>query len=202
MTALLVLEAEEGRLDRTVRVDPDAVFGQGAVPRGGVVARPASGRAGLGPGVAQEGRSSGLANDAAEALAIEESGSVGAFVTAMNARAHGLRIAETSFASPRVGRSRSVVGIRHPRCCERFRRTAFRRLVASRNVVVRSDSGAATADPESQRAAVALSGGFRREDRVYGGRRVLPRRDGSTRRARFAVVLGGRDEVFSRRPRS
>ena len=198
MTALLVLEAEEGRLDRTVRVDPDAVFGQAV--RDGVVARPASGRAGLGPGLLG-GLLLGSANDAAEALAIEESGSVGAFVTAMNARArpqdggdvlrfpHGLDDRGLSSASDILVAAR----VR--------RHTAFRRLVASRNVVVRSDS----APPRRIQVATCCCGsirGFRREDRVYGGRRVLPRRDGSTRRAIAAVVLGGRDEVFSRRPRS
>ena len=139
MTALLVLEAEEGRSSNRPRRSRRRLR-PGAV-RGGVVARPASGRAGLGPGLLG-GLLLGSANDAAEALAIEESGSVGAFVTAMNARAHGLRMAETSFASPHGLDDRGLSSasdiltlLREVR-----RHTAFRRLVASRNVVVRSDS--------------------------------------------------------------
>ena len=120
MTALLVLEAEEGRLDRTVRVDPDAVFGRGQYGAGSSLGLRSGER------VSVRGLLAGLllgsANDAAEALAIEESGSVGAFVTAMNARARALGMAETTFASPHGLDDRGrVVGIRHAhRCCAKF----------------------------------------------------------------------------------
>ena len=170
----------------------------GAV-RGGVVARPASGRAGLGPGLLG-GLLLGSANDAAEALAIEESGSVGAFVTAMNARAHGLRMAETSFASPHGLDDRGLSSasdiltlLREVR-----RHTAFRRLVASRNVVVRSDS----APPRRiQNRNVLLwlypgASGVKTGSTAGAGYCLVAtaRRAG---RELAAVVLGGRDEVFS-----
>ena len=76
MTALLVLEREEGRLDRTIRIHPDAVFDRGDYGAGSTL--------GLRPGerVSIRGLLAGLllgsANDAAEALAIEEAGSVSA----------------------------------------------------------------------------------------------------------------------------
>ena len=140
MTALLVLEAEEGRLDRTIRVDPDAVFGRGQYGAGSSL--------GLRPGerVSVRGLLAGLllgsANDAAEALAIGESGSVSAFVTAMNARARALGMAETTFASPHGLDDRGLSSASDVLTLLREvrRHAAFRRLVASRLVVVRSDS--------------------------------------------------------------
>jgi serine-type D-Ala-D-Ala carboxypeptidase (penicillin-binding protein 5/6) len=198
MTALLVLEAEEGRLDRTVRVDPDAVFGRGQYGAGSVL--------GLRPGerVSVRGLLAGLllgsANDAAEALAIEESGSVGAFVTVMNARARALGMAETTFASPHGLDDRGVSSasdiltlLREVR-----RHTAFRRLVASRVVVVRSDS----APPRRiQNRNVMLwlypgASGVKTGSTAGAGYCLVATAERGGREL-AAVVLGGRDEVFS-----
>jgi D-alanyl-D-alanine carboxypeptidase (penicillin-binding protein 5/6) len=198
MTALLVLDAEEGQLDRTIRVDPDAVFGRGEYGAGSSL--------GLRPGerVSVRGLLAGLllgsANDAAEALAIEESGSVGAFVEAMNARARALGMAETTFTSPHglddLGLSSASDVLTMLR--EVREHTAFRRLVASRFVVVRSDS----APPRRiQNRNVMLwlypgASGVKTGSTAGAGYCLVAtaRRGG---RELAAVVLGGRDEVFS-----
>jgi serine-type D-Ala-D-Ala carboxypeptidase (penicillin-binding protein 5/6) len=198
MTALLVLEAEEGRLDRTIRVDPDAVFGRGEYGAGSSL--------GLRPGerISVRGLLAGLllgsANDAAEALAIEESGSVGAFVEAMNARARALGMAETTFASPHGLDDRGLSSASDVLAMLRAARehTAFRRLVASRFVVVRSDS----APPRRiQNRNVMLwlypgASGVKTGSTVGAGYCLVgtAQRGG---RELAVVVLGGRDEVFS-----
>ncbi|HEX6579938.1 MAG TPA: D-alanyl-D-alanine carboxypeptidase family protein [Actinomycetota bacterium] len=198
MTALLVLEAEEGRLDRTVRVDPEAVFARGEYGVGSSL--------GLRPGerVSVRGLLAGLllgsANDAAEALAIEESGSVGAFVAAMNARARALGMAETAFASPHGLDDRGLSSafdiltlLREVR-----RHTAFRRLVASRVVVVRSDA----APPRRiQNRNVMLwlypgASGVKTGSTAGAGYCLVATAQRGGREL-AAVVLGGRDEVFS-----
>jgi serine-type D-Ala-D-Ala carboxypeptidase (penicillin-binding protein 5/6) len=198
MTALLVLEAEEGRLDRTVRIHPDAVFERGDYGAGSTLGLRAGER------VTVRGLLAGLllgsANDAAEALAIEEAGSVGAFVDAMNERARALDMSRTRFSSPHGlddrGRSSAadllvlLGAVRaHP---------TFRSLVARRFVIVRSD-------PEPPR---------RIQNRnvmlwLYPGATGV--KTGSTAGSGFCliatarrgdrelavVVLGGRSEVFS-----
>jgi serine-type D-Ala-D-Ala carboxypeptidase (penicillin-binding protein 5/6) len=198
MTALLVLEAEGGRLDRTVRIDPDAVFGRGEYGAGSSL--------GLRPGerVSVRGLLAGLllgsANDAAEALAIEESGSVGAFVEAMNARARALGMEETTFTSPHGLDDRGLSSASDVLAMLREVRehTAFQRLVASRFVVVRSDS----APPRRiQNRNVMLwlypgASGVKTGSTAGAGYClvVTARRGG---RELAAVVLGGRGEVFS-----
>jgi D-alanyl-D-alanine carboxypeptidase (penicillin-binding protein 5/6) len=198
MTALLVLEAEEGRLDRTIRVDPDAVFGRGDFGTGSSLGLRSGER------VSVRGLLAGLllgsANDAAEALAIDESGSVAAFVEAMNARARALGMAETKFASPHGLDDRGLSSASDVLTMLGAVRehTAFRRLVASRFVVVRSDS----APPRRiQNRNVMLW--------LYPGATGV--KTGSTAGAGFClvgtarrgerelavVVLGGREEVFS-----
>ena len=98
MTALVVLETEGKHLDRPVAIHPDAVFHRDDYGGGSTL--------GLRPGerVSVRGLLTGLllgsANDAAEALAIEEAGSVSAFVEDMNARAKVLGMSRTRFASP------------------------------------------------------------------------------------------------------
>jgi D-alanyl-D-alanine carboxypeptidase (penicillin-binding protein 5/6) len=96
MTALVVLSRTS--LDDVVRVDPAAVF----------TPRDFGGSSVL--GVRADERIAvrdllyalllGSANDAAEALAIHVSGSVGGFVDVMNRRARALGMRDTSFASP------------------------------------------------------------------------------------------------------
>jgi D-alanyl-D-alanine carboxypeptidase (penicillin-binding protein 5/6) len=96
MTALIVLERTE--LDEVVRVDPRAVFEPDAYG--------ASSTLGLRPGERIKVRDLlyalllGSANDAALALAIHVSGSVDAFVDAMNLRAAKLGMRSTRFYSP------------------------------------------------------------------------------------------------------
>jgi serine-type D-Ala-D-Ala carboxypeptidase (penicillin-binding protein 5/6) len=198
MTALLVLEAEEGRLGRTVRVDPAAVFGRGEYGAGSSL--------GLRPGerVSVRGLLAGLllgsANDAAEALAIEESESVGAFVAEMNARARALGMGETAFASPHGLDDRGLSSASDILMLLREVRTyaAFRRLAASKVVVVRSDS----APPRRiQNRNVMLwlypgASGVKTGSTAGAGYCLVAtaQRDG---RELAAVVLGGRDEVFS-----
>jgi serine-type D-Ala-D-Ala carboxypeptidase (penicillin-binding protein 5/6) len=198
MTVLLVLEAEEGRLDRTVQIDPDAIFGRGDYGAGSSL--------GLRPGerVSVRGLLAGVllgsANDAAEALAIEESGSVGAFVEAMNARARALGMAETDFASPHGLDDRGLSSASDVLTLLREVQghTAFRRLVASKVVVVRSDA----APPRRiQNRNVMLwlypgASGVKTGSTSGAGYCLVAtaRRGG---RALAVVVLGGRDEVFS-----
>jgi D-alanyl-D-alanine carboxypeptidase (penicillin-binding protein 5/6) len=198
MTALLVLEAEEGRLDRTIRIAPEAVFGRGDYGAGSSLSLRSGER------VSVRGLLAGLllgsANDAAEALAIEESGSVGAFVDAMNARARSLGMSETTFASPHGLDDRGLSSASDILTVLREIREhiAFRRLVASRFVVVRSDS----APPRRiQNRNVMLwlypgaSGGKTGSTAGAGFCLVATARRGGRELA--VVVLGGRDEVFS-----
>ena len=198
MTALLVLEAEDGRLDRTVRVDPAAVFGRGEYGAGSSLA--------LRPGerLSVRGLLAGLllgsANDAAEALAIEESGSVGAFVAAMNERASALGMEETTFASPHGLEDRGLSSASDVLTLLREvrRHATFRRLVASRVVVVRSDS----APPRRiQNRNVMLwlypgASGVKTGSTAGAGYCLVATAQRGGREL-AVVVLGGRDEVFS-----
>ena len=198
MTALLVLEAEEGQLDRAIRVDPDAVFGRGDYG--------ASSTLGLRSGerISVRGLLSGLllgsANDAAEALAIEEAGSVGAFVEAMNGRARELGMSDTSFASPHGlddrGRSSATDVLALLRAVREH--VTFRRLAASRFAVVRSDS-APLRRIQNRNVLLWLypgASGVKTGSTAGAGFCLVAtaRRDG---RELAVVILGGRDEVFS-----
>ena len=157
MTALVVLENEEGHLDRTIRVHPDAVFGRDDYGAGSTLGL----RAGEGVSVRDllAGLLLGSANDAAEALAIEEAGSV-AFVRRMNARAKALGMTRTRFASPHGlddrGRSSpaDLVRARSARRCETARSDD---LIGRRFAVVRSTS----ARPGGSRTATSCSGSTR-----------------------------------------
>jgi D-alanyl-D-alanine carboxypeptidase (penicillin-binding protein 5/6) len=198
MTALLVLEAEEGRLDRTVRVHPDAVFGREDYGVGSSLGLRQGERVSIRGLLA--GLLLGSANDAAAALAIEEAGSVGAFVDAMNERARALGMAETTFASPHGlddrGRSSATDVLAMLR--EVREHTAFRRLVASRFAVVRSDS----APPRRiQNRNVMLwlypgASGVKTGSTAGAGYCLVATAQRGGREL-AAVVLGGRDEVFS-----
>jgi len=198
MTALLVLEGEEGRLDRTIRVHPDAIFDRGDYG--------ASSTLGLRPGerVSVRGLLAGLllgsANDAAEALAIEEAGSVAAFVDAMNARARSLGMSQTTFASPHGldDRGRSSAADLLVLLREAREHAVFRKLVASRFAVIRSD----VAPPRRiQNRNVLLwlypgaSGVKTGITAGAGWCLVATARRGVRELA--VVILGGRDEVFS-----
>jgi serine-type D-Ala-D-Ala carboxypeptidase (penicillin-binding protein 5/6) len=198
MTALLVLTAEEGRLDRRVRVHADAVFERGDYGSGSVLGLRAAER------VSVRGLLAGLllgsANDAAEALAIAEAGSVSAFVDRMNARAAALGMSRTRFASPHGldDRGRSSAAD----LMVLFRRVwaipAFRDLVGRQTVVVRSNERPAR---RIQNRNVLLwlypgASGVKTGFTAGAGYCLLATaRRGD--RSLAVVVLGGRDEVFS-----
>jgi serine-type D-Ala-D-Ala carboxypeptidase (penicillin-binding protein 5/6) len=198
MTALLVLEREAGHLDRKVRIDPDAVFGRrdyGATSTLGLRA---------GERISVRDLLAGLllasANDAAEALAIEESGSVARFVTAMNRRARVLGMRETRFASPHGlddgGRSSAADLMRLHRTVSAI--PAFARLVQRRVAIVRSDR-APLRRLQNRNVMLWLypgATGAKTGFTAGAGYCLLAtaRRAG---RELAVVVLGGSDEVFS-----
>jgi D-alanyl-D-alanine carboxypeptidase (penicillin-binding protein 5/6) len=198
MTALVVLEKEGTHLDRTVVIDPDAVFHRGDYGGGSTL--------GLEPGerVSARGLLTGLllgsANDAVEALAIEEAGTVSAFVEEMNARAKALGMVRTRFASPHGldDRGRSSAADLLLLLRELSTYPAFRDLVRRRFAVVRSD----TAGPRRiQNRNVMLwlypgASGVKTGFTAAAGFCLMAT---AHRRGRdlAVVVLGGGDEVFS-----
>lgn len=198
MTALIVLERERGRLDRTVRVHPDAVFDRGDYGGGSTLGLRSGER------VPVRGLLAGLllgsANDAAEALAIEEAGSVSAFVDEMNARARALGMSRTRFASPHGldddGRSSAADLMRLLR--EVRKHPTFRDLVGRRFAIVRSGSAAPRRIQNRNVMLWLYPGGSGVKTGFTGAAGfcliATARRDG---RELAVVVLGGRDEVFS-----
>jgi serine-type D-Ala-D-Ala carboxypeptidase (penicillin-binding protein 5/6) len=198
MTAFLVIDREGGRLDRIVRVDPDAVFGRGDFG--------ASSTLGLSPGerISVRGLLGGLllgsANDAAEALAIEESGSVTAFVEDMNRRAHELGMRDTRFASPHGldDRGRSSAADLSLLLRAAFEEPVFRQLVGRRSVTIRSSQVRRRTIQNRNvmlwlyRGATGVKTGF---TAGAGYCLIATARRGDRELA--AIVLGGRDEVFS-----
>ena len=198
MTALLVLEREAGRLDRTIRIHPDAAFDRGDYGGGSTL--------GLRPGerVSIRGLLTGLllgsANDAAEALAIEEAGSVSAFVQDMNARARVMGMSRTKFASPHGldDRGHSSAGDLMRLLWVASKDPTFRGLIGRRFAVVRSDS---VRPRRIQNRNVMLwlypgASGVKTGYTAGSGFCLMAtaRRDG---KELAVVVLGGRDEVFS-----
>jgi D-alanyl-D-alanine carboxypeptidase (penicillin-binding protein 5/6) len=198
MTALVVLEREGDRLDRTIQIHPDAVFHLGDYGGGSTL--------GLRPGerLSIRGLLTGLllgsANDAAEALAIEEAGGVSAFVEDMNARAKALGMSRTRFASPHGldDRGRSSAADLMLLLREASKNPTFRDLVRRRFAIIRSDS----ARPRRiQNRNVMLwlypgASGVKTGFTTGAGFCLMAtaRRDG---RELAVVVLGGGDEVFS-----
>jgi D-alanyl-D-alanine carboxypeptidase (penicillin-binding protein 5/6) len=198
MTALLVIERERGHLDRAVRVDPSAVFGRGDFG--------ASSSLGLSAGerVSVRGLLGGLllgsANDAAEALAIEASGSEEGFVDDMNARARELGMRDTRFTSPHGlddrGRSSAVdlsVLLRAA-----LDEPAFRQLVGRRSVTIRS-TRVRRRTIQNRNVMLWLypgATGVKTGSTAGAGFCLIAtaRRDG---RELAVIVLGGRNEVFS-----
>jgi serine-type D-Ala-D-Ala carboxypeptidase (penicillin-binding protein 5/6) len=198
MTALLVLEEDGGQLGRSVRIHPDAVFAPGDYGGGSTLGLRAGERISIRGLLA--GLLLGSANDAAEALAIEESGSVGAFVDAMNARARALGMSRTTFASPHGLDDRGVSSAADVLLLLRAARehAVFRHLVASRFAVIRSDQ----APPRRiQNRNVMLwlypgaSGVKTGTTAGAGWCLVATARRGARELA--VIVLGGHDEVFS-----
>jgi D-alanyl-D-alanine carboxypeptidase (penicillin-binding protein 5/6) len=198
MTALLVLEQEAGRLDRTIRIRPDAVFDRRDYGGGSTL--------GLRPGerVSIGGLLTGLllgsANDAAEALAIEEAGSVSAFVEDMNARAKAMGMSRTRFASPHGlddrGHSSAADLMRLLRVASK--NPTFRGLIGRRFAVVRSDS---VRPRRIQNRNVMLwlypgASGVKTGYTAGSGFCVMATAHRGGREL-AAVVLGGGDEVFS-----
>jgi D-alanyl-D-alanine carboxypeptidase (penicillin-binding protein 5/6) len=198
MTALLVLEREAGDLGRKVRVDPDAVFGRRDYGASSTLGLRAGERISIRDLL--EGLLLGSANDAAEALAIEEAGSVSRFVAAMNERAQALGMRRTRFASPHGlddrGRSSAADLMRLYRTVSAI--PAFERLVRRRVAIVRSDD----APPRHVQnrnvllwlypGATGVKTGF---TAAAGYCLLATARRGDRELA--VVVLGGSDEVFS-----
>jgi len=198
MTALLVLEKQRGGLDRTIRVHPDAVFGRNDYGGGSTL--------GLRPGEPVSirdllaGLLLGSANDAAEALAIDGSGSVSAFVRRMNARAKALGMSGTRFASPHGlddrGRSSATDLLLLLRTA--WRDAAFRDLVGRKLAVIRSGSVRPRRIQNRNvmlwlyPGATGIKTGFTAGS---GFCLIATARRGDRELA--AVVLGGREEVFS-----
>src|SRR5919204_22573 len=141
MTALLVLEKEGRHLDEIVRVPADAVFGRRDYGAGSTLGLHAGERISVRSLLA--GLLLGSANDAAEALAIHEAGSVSGFVDRMNARARELHMRDTRFASPHGlddrGRSSPADLLTLLRRLETF--GAFRDLVGERFATIPSTTG-------------------------------------------------------------
>jgi D-alanyl-D-alanine carboxypeptidase (penicillin-binding protein 5/6) len=198
MTALVVLEKEGEHLDRTIRIDPDAVFHRGDYGGGSTLGlRP-------GEGVSVRGLLTGLllgsANDAAEALAIEEAGSVSAFVEDMNTRARALGMSRTRFASPHGldDRGRSSAADLMVLLREAWKTPTFRDLTRRRFAVVRSDSARPRRiqnrnvmlwlypGASGVKTGFTVGSGFCLMATAHRGGRELA-----------VVVLGGGDEVFS-----
>lgn len=198
MTALLVLEAERGHLDRLVQVSPDAVFGRRDYGAGSTLGLRAGERISVRSLLA--GLLLGSANDAAEALAIHEAGSVSAFVDEMNARARRLRMRDTRFASPHGlddrGRSSAadlLTLLRRVEAIGTFRDLVGRRFatipstsgperrIQNRNVLLWLYPGATGA-----KTGFTAGAGFCLIATAHRGDRTLA-----------AIVLGGGDEVFS-----
>jgi D-alanyl-D-alanine carboxypeptidase (penicillin-binding protein 5/6) len=198
MTAFLVLEEEADRLDRTIRIHPEAVFDRGDYGGGSTL--------GLRPGerVSVRGLLAGLllgsANDAAEALAIEEAGNVPAFVEDMNARAKALGMSRTRFASPHGldDRGRSSAADLMLLLREASKNRVFRDLVRRRLAIVRSDS-ARPRRIQNRNAMLWLYPGASGVKTGFtsgsGFCLIATARRGGRQLA--VVVLGGGDEVFS-----
>lgn len=198
MTALIVLEKEKGDLDRRIRVHPDAIFGRDDYGGGSSLGLRS------GEGVSVRGLLAGLllgsANDAAEALAIEEAGSVSAFVRRMNGRAKALGMSRTRFASPHGlddrGRSSAADLVLLLRTA--FRDGTFRDLIGRRFAVVRSTSAPARRIQNRNvllwlyPGASGVKTGF-----TAGSGFCLIATARRGERELAVVLLGGRDEVFS-----
>ena len=198
MTALLVLEKAEGRLDRTIRVHPGAVFDRNDYGAGSIL--------GLRPGERVSVRDLlaglllGSANDAAEALAIDGSGSIADFVRRMNARARALGMTRTRFTSPHGlddrGRSSAADLVLLLRAA--LRDATFRALIGRRFAVVRSSSTRPRRIQNRNvmlwlyRGASGVKTGF---TAGAGFCLIATARRGDRELA--VVALGGREEVFS-----
>ncbi|HYY09179.1 MAG TPA: D-alanyl-D-alanine carboxypeptidase, partial [Actinomycetota bacterium] len=190
---------KEGRhLDEIVRVPADAVFGRRDYGAGSTLGLHAGERISVRSLLA--GLLLGSANDAAEALAIHEAGSVSGFVDRMNARARELHMRDTRFASPHGlddrGRSSPADLLTLLRRLETF--GAFRDLVGERFATIPSTTGP---DRRIQNRNVLLwlypgATGVKTGFTVGAGFCLVAtaRRNGRTL---AAIVLGGGDEVFS-----
>ena len=198
MTALLVLEREAGHLDRKVRIDPDAVFGRRDYGAGSTIALKAGERISIRDLL--EGLLLASANDAAEALAIEEAGSVSAFVDAMNERARTLGMGHTRFASPHGldDRGKSSASDLLHLYREASTIPTFARLVQRRVAVIRSDR-APLRHVQNRNVLLWLYPGATGVKTGYtaGAGYCLIATASRGGRELSVVVLGGSDEVFS-----
>jgi D-alanyl-D-alanine carboxypeptidase (penicillin-binding protein 5/6) len=198
MTALLVVDREGGRLDRRIRVHPAAVFGRNDYGAGSTLGLRAGERISIRGLLA--GLLLGSANDAAEALAIEEAGSVARFVDRMNARAGALGMRRTAFASPHGldDRGRSSASDLLVLLRAAWREPVLRDLVATRFARVASDAVASRRIQNRNvllwlyPGATGVKTGF-----TLGAGFCLIATARRGDRSLAVVLLGGRDEVFS-----
>ncbi|HEX6401227.1 MAG TPA: D-alanyl-D-alanine carboxypeptidase family protein, partial [Actinomycetota bacterium] len=198
MTALLVLERDGDRLDRPIRVDPSAVFDRGDYGASSTLGLRAGERLSVRGLLA--GLLLGSANDAAEALAIDAAGSVSAFVDRMNRRARELGMRRTRFASPHGLDDRGVSTAADLGRLVRaaMGEPAFAQLVSRRRVEI-DPPGRPTRRIQNRnvllwlyRGATGVKTGF---TSLAGTCLIATARRGDRELA--AIVLGGRDEVFS-----
>lgn len=198
MTALLVLERDGDRLDRLVRVDGAAVFGRRDYGASSTLGLRAGERVSVGGLLG--GLLLGSANDAAEALAIDAAGGVRAFVDRMNTRARELGMRRTSFASPHGldDRGRSTAEDLALLVRAAWRQRTFVRLASRRTLTIESVGGGTRRIQNRNallwlyRGATGVKTGF---TTGAGSCLIATARRGA--RELVAIVLGGRDEVFS-----
>jgi serine-type D-Ala-D-Ala carboxypeptidase (penicillin-binding protein 5/6) len=198
MTALLVLERDGARLDRRVRIHPDAVFGRDDYGAGSSLGLRAGERVTVGDLLG--GLLLGSANDAAEALAIDAARSVSAFVDRMNRRARELGMRRTTFASPHGldDRGRSTAADLGVLIRAAIDEPGFARIVSRRHVTIRS-SRARPRRIQNRNVLLWLDGdatGVKTGFTTGAGYCLIATaRRGDRELA--AIVLGGDDEVFS-----
>ena len=197
MTALIVLDREDGRLDRRIRVDPDAVFGRNDYG-GRLHAGPPAGGADLDPRAA--GRAAARLRERRGRGPRDRGGRERLGVRGPHERRCGRASGcADEFASPHGLDDRGpIVGLGPARAAARRRGGSPSSGNWSRRGSARPVRPGPPADPEPQRAALALSGRHGGEDGVHGRRGLLPDRHGSPGRSRAGRGRPGRrDEVFS-----
>ncbi len=196
MTALVVLTRTS--IDDVVRVDPAAVFG----PRDFGASSTLGLRAGERIRVRDllYGLLLGSANDAAEALAIHVSGSVGAFVELMNRRARALGMRDTSFASPHGldDRGRSTAADLLVLLRAAHADPAFERIVATRFRTIPSPTGRPRRIQNRNAMLWLYDDAIGTKTGLTAGAgpcvAVVAERDG---RRLVAIILGAEREAFS-----
>jgi D-alanyl-D-alanine carboxypeptidase (penicillin-binding protein 5/6) len=196
MTALVVLTRSS--LDDLVRVDPAAVFARRDFGASSILGLRAGERIRVRDLL--YGLLLGSANDAAEALAIHVSGSVGAFVELMNRRARALGMRDTSFASPHGldDRGRSTAADLLVLLRAAHANPIFERIVATRFRTIASPAGRPRRIQNRNAMLWLYDDAVGTKTGLTAGAgpcvAVVAERDG---RRLVAIVLGAEREAFS-----